>query len=66
MKQNVGTLDRAGRAVLSGILLYGALKKEGKASALPAFVAGILASSVLSGYCPLYEVTGQNTVGKPI
>ncbi|MDY6795394.1 MAG: DUF2892 domain-containing protein [Actinomycetota bacterium] len=66
MKQNVGTMDRVARAALSGALLLGALKKGGKAGTLAAFLAGIFLSSVLSSYCPLYEITGISTVGKPI
>lgn len=65
MAQNVGTLDRAGRAVLAGVLLASALNKPGKTTALGAFTGGMLASSVISGYCPLYKIAGINTVGKP-
>ncbi len=66
MQQNVGTLDKAGRAVLSLLLFDFAWKRGDKAGALAAYNSGILMSSVLSGFCPLYRVLKINTVGKPI
>ncbi len=66
MQQNVGTLDRAGRALLSTGLLYLAWKRQDKIGVIAACSAGIFISSVLSGYCPLYTAIKLNTVGKPI
>lgn len=66
MVRNVGTLDRAGRALLSFLLLGYAWNKPGKAGTVAALNAGMLISSVISGYCPLYEQLGLNTVGKPL
>lgn len=66
MVQNVGILDRAGRALLSCIMLAYAWKKPGKFAVLASCGAGMLVSSVASGYCPLYKLAGINTVGKPI
>jgi hypothetical protein len=66
MKINVGTMDRAGRAMLALILLRLALKKPSKLNVLAAFSGGQLLSSALSGYCPLYELFKISTVGKPI
>ena len=65
MQRNVGALDRAGRAALALLLLGFAWKKEGKLGVLGANAAGMLTSSALSGYCPLYKVFKINTVGKP-
>lgn len=66
MQQNVGTLDKAGRAVLSLLLFGFAWKRGDKVGVLAAYNSGILMSSVLSGFCPLYRVLKVNTVGKPI
>ncbi len=64
MQQNVGTLDRAGRAVLAVALLALGWKKEGKLGVVSGCGAGMLLSSVASGYCPLYKVFGISTAGK--
>jgi len=66
MQQNVGTLDKAGRAILSMLLFAVAWKRPGKLGVLAAYNAGMLISSVSSGYCPVYKVLKINTVGKPI
>ncbi len=66
MQQNVGTLDKVGRAVLSMVLLVVAWKRQDKLGILAAFNAGMLMSSASSGFCPLYKVFKINTVGKPI
>ena len=66
MKQNVGILDRAGRCFTALLMLRMALKKQGKQGVLTAFAAGDLMASAVSGYCPLYDVLGVNTVGKPL
>lgn len=64
--QNVGTLDRIGRATLSAVLIVSAIKKPERKTSVPmAYFAGILFSSSLSGYCALYPVLGINTIGKP-
>jgi len=66
MKQNVGTLDRAGRCFVALLMLRIALKKQGKQGVFTGFAAGDLIASVVSGYCPLYDALGINTVGKPL
>ncbi len=66
MERNVGTLDRIARTVLAAGLLVLAWKKEGKLGVVAACNAGMLLSSAASGYCPLYKLTGINTVGKPV
>jgi Inner membrane protein YgaP-like, transmembrane domain len=66
MQQNVGTLDKAARAVLSMVLFSTAWKRRDKLGILAAYTAGMLASSVSSGFCPLYKALKVNTVGKPI
>ena len=66
MQQNVGTLDKVGRALLSMFLFAYAWRRQDKLGVLAAYNAGMLASSVASGYCPLYKIANINTVGKPI
>lgn len=66
MQQNVGTLDKAARAFLSMALFAVAWKRRDRLGALAAYTAGMLASSVSSGFCPLYKALKINTVGKPI
>ena len=66
MQRNVGTLDRAGRAALGLLLLGFAWRNGGKPGVLTAHAAGMLMSSALSGYCPLYKLANMNTVGKPV
>jgi Na+/proline symporter len=61
MKQNVGTMDKAGRAFLAATLFGIGWKKQGKLSVLAGFVAGMLSSSVASGFCPLYKLAGIST-----
>lgn len=66
MQKNVGTLDRLGRMALAMALLALAWQKQGRLGVVAALNAGLLISSVASGYCPLYELLKINTVGKPI
>jgi hypothetical protein len=66
MQQNVGTLDKVGRAALSMALFAIAWKRQDKLGVMAAYNAGMLISSASSGYCPLYKVFKINTVGKPI
>ena len=66
MQQNVGTLDKVGRALLSMGLFAFAWKRRDKLAIIAAYNAGILMSSVSSGYCPLYKIAKISTVGKPI
>lgn len=66
MQQNVGTVDRIGRASLAAALLALAWKKQGRLGVVAACTAGMLLSSASSGYCPLYKLAKINTVGKPI
>ncbi|MEW6552948.1 MAG: DUF2892 domain-containing protein [Actinomycetota bacterium] len=65
MQQNVGTLDKVGRAAFSVALIAMAWKRQDKPGVLAAVLAGMLLSSVGSGFCPLYKVLKVNTVGKP-
>jgi hypothetical protein len=66
LQQNVGTLDKAGRAILSMFLFAFAWKRKDKLGVIAAYNAGLLMSSASSGYCPLYKLAKINTVGKPI
>jgi len=66
MQQNVGTLDKAGRAFLSMVLFGLAWKRLDKLGVLAAYTAGMLISSASSGFCPLYKALKINTVGKPL
>lgn len=66
MIENVGVMDRAGRAALSLSMLLYAWRRQDKLGVLLGFASGVLTSSAISGYCPLYKVLGTNTVGKPI
>ncbi len=61
MEQNVGSRDRVGRAIVAIFLLAYSLKKPGKLGTIAAFNAGMLISSVFSGYCPLCKLCGKNT-----
>lgn len=65
MQQNVGTLDKIGRALLSMALFAVAWNKQSKPGVLAAVGAGMLMSSVSSGFCPLYKAFKIDTVGKP-
>ena len=66
MQQNVGILDKVGRALLSMALFSLAWRRNDKTGVLAAYTAGMLMSSVSSGYCPVYKALKVNTVGKPI
>ncbi len=66
MQRNVGTLDKAVRAFLSVAVFAFAWRRHDKPGVLAAFKAGMILSSVFSGYCPLYKAFKINTVGKPI
>ncbi len=66
MQSNVGTLDKIGRAAFSILLFAFAWKRNDKYGVLAAYSAGMLMSSVSSGYCPLYKIAGISTVGKPL
>ena len=66
MQQNVGTLDKVGRAALSMVLFAFAWKRPGRLGILAAYNAGMLISSASSGYCPVYKALKINTVGRPI
>jgi uncharacterized membrane protein len=64
LEQNVGTIDRAVRAIVALIVLF-VLVKSGKVSLLAALVllaGGMLLSSATSGVCPLYSELGICTV----
>jgi len=60
MEQNVGTLDRIGRFVVAILLIVGNVTGwvTGIVGLVLAVLAGMLLSSVLSGYCPLYAMLG--------
>jgi Inner membrane protein YgaP-like, transmembrane domain len=64
MKPNVGNMDRAARSGLAILLLAYSLKKPGKLGTIAACNAGMLISSVISGYCPLYKIIGMDTAGE--
>jgi len=66
MQQNVGILDKVGRALLSMALFGLAWNRGDKMGTLAAYSAGIFMSSAISGFCPLYKALKINTVGKPI
>lgn len=66
MQQNVGTLDKIARGALSMALFTLAWKRQDRLGVLAAVGAGMLMSSVSSGYCPLYKAFKVNTVGKPV
>jgi len=62
MEENVSTLDRVVRAVVATLIIVLYLKGWIKGLAGLLLVAsGALLSSVLSGYCPLYEQLGIST-----
>ncbi|MBN1636852.1 MAG: DUF2892 domain-containing protein [Deltaproteobacteria bacterium] len=62
MEENVSTLDRVVRAVVAILIIVLYLKGWIKGLAgLLLVVSGALLSSVLSGYCPLYEQLGIST-----
>jgi uncharacterized protein (DUF58 family) len=65
MQQNVGTLDRIGRAMLAAALMALAWNRQDRLGVVAALNAGMLISSVASGYCPLYKPFNFSTVGKP-
>lgn len=62
MEQNVGLPDRLVRLAFVMVTIVACLKGwlKGKAGLL-LVVAGALLSSVISGYCPLYEQLGMST-----
>ncbi|HNY65637.1 MAG TPA: DUF2892 domain-containing protein [Deltaproteobacteria bacterium] len=66
MDQNVGTLDRLGRAVVALALIF-TMIKSGKVSLLSALTlaaGGALLSTAMSGTCALYTHLGLSTSEK--
>jgi hypothetical protein len=66
MDQNVGTLDRLGRALVALVLLF-ILVKGGKlnlARALMLVASGALLATAASGSCALYTHLGLSTSEK--
>ena len=58
MTRNIGTIERAARLIIAVLILglYGALDPPGKYLTL----VGLLPlGTALTGYCPLYAVTGR-------
>lgn len=63
MEQNVGTLDRLGRIIVAGAVIF-TLLKSGKISPLSAIMlitSGALLASAATGYCALYTHLGLST-----
>jgi hypothetical protein len=60
MEQNVGIIDRIVRLVLSILFIVANITGwvDGIVGLVLAVLAGMLLSSVLSGYCPLYAMLG--------
>ena len=60
MERNVGTIDRIVRLVLSILFIVANITGwlTGIVGLVLAVLAGMLLSSVLSGYCPLYVMLG--------
>lgn len=62
MKTNVGTVDRILRALMALIFILAYLKGWLRGTAgLLLVIGGMLLSSSLSGYCPLYSTLNINT-----
>ncbi|NCP20503.1 MAG: DUF2892 domain-containing protein [Flavobacteriales bacterium CG_4_9_14_0_2_um_filter_35_242] len=67
MKKNVGTIDKVIRILIAAIAIYFAYK--GGIEAIWAgyvlyAVGAILLFTVLTSSCPLYTITGKNTLKK--
>jgi hypothetical protein len=60
MDRNVGTMDRVARLVIAILFIVANLVgwAQGIAGLVLAVLAGMLLSSVASGYCPLYARLG--------
>jgi hypothetical protein len=60
MEQNVGAIDRIVRLVLSILFIVANITGwvAGIVGLVLAVLAGMLLSSVVSGYCPLYVMLG--------
>lgn len=65
MNVNVGMIDRAGRVVLAGLLLYAALGTETAGSGVLFWLAMagavVFLLTALLGVCPLYGLVGVST-----
>jgi len=63
MERNVGLVDRTVRAILAVAIIIAYLLGwiSGLVGLILAVGSGMLLSSVMSGYCPLYEKLGVNT-----
>jgi hypothetical protein len=60
MEKNVGTFDRIVRLVVAILLIVANATGwvTGMVGLVLAVIAGMILSSVLSGYCPLYAMMG--------
>ncbi len=60
MERNVGTIDRIIRLVIAVLLIVAVIAGwiGGIAGVILCVLAGMLLSSVVSGYCPLYPMLG--------
>lgn len=63
MKQNMGTVDRVLRMVIAValVVLFFAGAVTGTEGILLVLLAGLLALTSLSGYCPVYPLFGIDT-----
>jgi hypothetical protein len=63
MKQNLGTIDRWVRVVLAALggWLAAAIGYASVGGVIMLVLAGILATTALAGYCPLYALFGIST-----
>jgi hypothetical protein len=66
MKKTVGNIDRVLRAVLAiaALIAAGVAGFSSGWGIIFIVVAAILAATGSSGYCPIYSVTGLNTLAK--
>ena len=66
MAQNVGTVDRALRAVIGiSIAIFGWLGLAGVAGIIVTVVGLVLTATALFSVCPAYSILGMNTCEKP-
>jgi len=66
MAENVGTVDRALRAVVgTSLAIFGWLGLTGIAGIVVTVVGLVLAATALFSVCPAYSILGMNTCEKP-
>jgi len=68
MKQNMGSLDRFGRASLALVIAVLYLTKviSGPAALILGGIALIFFATSLIGFCPIYKAFKWNTLPKPV